>query len=315
MENNTNVEAQIKSFIEYWQKFITQWIEYSDSNRKLLNSFIKSENEYYKFGSIHNTLSNYFPEPYFGNPSNIPNGNIYAVFINLNPGSAGTSQSHYNEGGYIDDFRSNGSNYLQTLNYWNNEYYQYLENLQNNKEIRHHKNQFQLKKKPNSFGTMDWWDKHRAKWIDSFLKPDNVTHKIEIQHILGLELSPWHSKVFTDIKDINIDFAIEMVVKRAVEFSKHINNHYLREENKSLVLTCGAGFKNFFKAQNGEQITPNFLDGKWRVWKWQFDDDTSIINFHQTNTKGAVTLNFPNKEIFKEDLQLFLVEQLKAMLA
>ena len=205
---------------------------------------------------------------------------------------------------------------------WNSAYYKFLEeesslNAEKLTKKVYNERLKKLKKdlKPSAYKTLEWWDKYRAKWIDSFLKPKNVLHKIEIQHILGLELSPWHSKVFADIKDLDFEFIKNNVVKKAVEFSKYINNSYLRNGDKSIVLTCGSGFKFFFKKECWLEITPTFLEGEWMVWKWQFDENTSILNFHQTNTNGVVPLNFPKEEKYKDDLQKFFHEQLKSMSA
>ena len=162
---------------------------------------------------------------------------------------------------------------------------------------------------------MNWWENYRSGWIDSFLKPSDLRYKIEIQHILGLELSPWHSTKFTDIADIDIQHVKTYVVAKAVAFSKHINNTFLRKDNSSIVLTCGAGFKNFFKNEEWEDVTPVFLADKWAVWCWKYDTQTSIINFHQVNTKGAVKLNFPNDPNWAQSIQDFLSLQLKSMLS
>lgn len=315
---NNDIKEQIGEFISYWQNFMTKWIKFADSQKLILESFIGQDEEYYKFGNVHNTVSNYMPEPYFGNPNNLPEGKIHAVFINLNPGSATDAQSHYKEGGYVTDFRNNDSNYQQVLNIWNDRYYSYkrkVKELNNQFDagslIRRDLNKkLRAIEKPKAYGTLRWWDNFRAQWVESFIKPKDVNYQIEIQHILGLELSPWHSKVFADIKDIDIDFAISSVVDKAVMFSKHIHNPYLRDDNRSLVLTCGAGFKNFFNAKKWEEITPDFLKASWKVWQWKYDTNTSIINFHQTNTKGAVRLNFPDDEINNSAIQKFLLKQL-----
>jgi hypothetical protein len=188
------------------------------------------------------------------------------------------------------------------LNKWNKEFYS--KNISDS-----------AKKNISAYGTLNWWNKYRADWVNSFLKPSNIKYQIEIQHIIGLELSPWHSRKFAEIRDIDIQHAKDIVVDKAVTFSKHINNPYLRNDTCSLVLTCGAGFKNFFKKEEWIEITPTFLEGKWNVSIWKYNKETSIINFHQTNTKGPVKLNFPNDPNMVSSIQAFLSEQLKAMLA
>ena len=319
----SDIKNQVEEFIEYWQIFMKNWIEFADRQTEILRNFIVGSHGYHRYGAIHKTIGDGFPEPYFGNPRNLYDNKIHAVFINLNPGRAGESQSHYKQGDYIRDFRNEYDNYHQTLNTWNNQYYGYLNQI---KSLNDQFNRGEIARKdlkinrllipkPVAFGTMQWWNKYRAQWIEEFLKPDGLNYQIEVQHILGLELSPWHSKVFTDIESIDVNYCLDKVVNKAVLFSKQINNPWLREGNLSLVLSCGAGFIKILNNQEWKEITPDFLQGSWKVWRWKYDSDTAIINFHQTNTKGAVTLNFPDNNSNKNSLQEFLLKQLKSMLA
>lgn len=289
-----------QEFINYWQNFIQEWLKFAKQQNENLKEFIETKDEFIKYGSIYKSVPNYFPEPYLGNPNNISNNRIHAVFINLNPGGAGSSQSYYEKGGYIKDLDTNGNNYLGTLNSWTEKFYS---------EIK-----VSDKKKITAYGTLNWWNKYRAGWINSFLKPPTVNYEIGIENILGLELSPWHSRKFTDIGNIDYKFVMENVVDKAVLFSKQINNPFLRIENYSIVLTCGSGFKSFFKNETWMQVTPAFLKRKWNVWVWKYDEETSIINFHQVDTKGPVKLNFPNDPAWEKEIQDFLSDHLKAML-
>ena len=316
------IDQIVKNFIEYWQTFMTKWLEFAESQKETLNKFLNEKDEFLKYGDAYKSFSNYIPEPYFGNPENLIDDKIHAIFINLNPGSAGPSQSYFDEGSYLKDFKKNDSNYQKTLDYWNRELYCYLKLKSNlefdlkSKKIKKNKYNQELKKNsPSAYGTLIWWNDYRAKWVDTFLKPNNIDYQIEIQHILGLELSPWHSTKFTDIKDIDIAFAKKNVVDIAVKFSKVINNPFLRNNEHSIVLTCGAGFKFFFIKEIWEDITPDFLKIKWQVWKWKYNENTSILCFHQINTNGPVPLNFPNDIKIKKDMQDFISEQLKKMLA
>jgi hypothetical protein len=301
-ENKTNESNLVLEFIEYWQIFTEEWLKFAQKQTDNLKVFVGDKKGFINYGSIFKSVPNYFPEPYLGDPNNLTKNKIHAVFINLNPGGAGANQSFYEEGGYIKDLKANNCSYQKTLNFWNHEFYSAVKK---NKD----------KKKLSAYGTLNWWDKYRAGWIDSFLKPSSVDYKIEIQHILGLELSPWHSKKFTEITDIDIQHVRVNVVDKAVTFSKQINNPFLRKDDCSIVLTCGAGFKNFFKKEKWEKVTPDFLRGKWEVWLWKYDEKTAILNFHQIKTKGAVKLNFPNDQNWSQSIQEFLLLQLKAMLA
>ncbi|HLX53392.1 MAG TPA: hypothetical protein VKR58_05610, partial [Aquella sp.] len=280
----------IYNFLNYWQNFISRWHTYVGGLDKTDSNFFTPDMDYSGWGKVDLSFRDYFPEPYFGNPNYLNADKIHAVFINLNPGPPRDEQSFEKSGAYLKLFTDNKCIYLDTLLKMEQDYYS------SSKE--------KIAKK-----TFDWWHKFRANWINEFFKPSDLRYHIRISNILGLELSPWHSNTFSQIKSINPEFIKEHTMHWACKFSKLINNPLLRNNNNSIILSCGSGFKSFFHKEKWQEITPDFLNKKWKVWRWKYDNDTIILNFHQTATKGVVKLNFPNNINIRSELQKFVSKQ------
>jgi hypothetical protein len=262
-----------QEFVNFWDSYILRWYEdmaqHHDRSLEVWDNFFKE----YPFDISELILYRYFPEPYFGNPLS---KDLRAVFINLNPGRGGKEQDFRPIGDAISLFRGSSSSYFKLMG------------------VLIH---YSRKKKFDSFfgPTLRWWDDNRVRWINEVFGAHDEA-PATLDNIVGLELTPWHTRSFGEIAStMNGKQVANYVFKPAAVMSKQIKNRYLCEGEKSIVI--GRGLQGVLAVRDLVRFEPCVtplparIEEKWSVRRGVLDDQTILIDF--SRKRGGFGMKFP----------------------
>lgn len=162
-----------QEFIDYWNKWHKEWYIKASTWTPLSNLSLEKVLEWKVpsfIGDGKQTPSwQFLPEPYWGNP----NGELEAIFLNINPGKGDTGQhistiKAISEPAHaIQDYKNSYSHFLDRLSGYSNS---------TKENTDYYRDSF------------EWWN-NKVEWASKVLNTP-----ITINQVLGAELAPWHTK-------------------------------------------------------------------------------------------------------------------------
>ena len=162
-----NCKQALKDFIGYWDEWHKEW--YSYINTKASKSKINEWPIPQGNGGNGNSIANYFPEPYWGNP--FPE-KLTAVFLNLNPGLGGDGQDALSpniaNSPLYESYHRNGNVYSKTVSDLIGD---------------------------TNYVTTDWFIRRRVNWLNKLIECLGripILPLRTIENILCADLVPWH---------------------------------------------------------------------------------------------------------------------------
>lgn len=285
--------GKIQDYIDAINKYVEDWYE----TAKKQDQFVKEWQIFFSkhpFNFLDLLTHRYFPEPYIGNPKS---ETFKAVFINLNPGTGGIEQDIYNRStvSIVNLFETKLKKYDLTIDEFIRSNISFIlkNKLKNEKPLESQFKDFHEKNKsealPILYKTYSWWHTNRLMWLKNSGLYNDVPY---LNEIMGLELTPWHSTNFIQMagtidskKEKNLMAMWDYVIYPAIMFSRKIENGYLNNDQRSIVIAKGAELRNFFKKsgnrkklkENRESIKSiEFKDEKngWHSVAFDFVNDT-----------------------------------------
>ncbi|HPD25061.1 MAG TPA: hypothetical protein PK285_11745 [Bacteroidales bacterium] len=240
----------INEYVSYWDKWHKRWyssaLKEQFKNNSVYNWPIPIEKKDNYFNP--NPIWRYFPEPFWGKPSN---NNLTAVFLNINPGGGGDCQDilskDISKSILFATYKKNRKTYSSTV-----------EHLSKNL----------------CYLTSNWFERKRVVWLNKLLNCNAVIEiKCTLDNILCADLIPWHTpNVNSTIKNY-ISKNSKLIFDRVIDPITSISQ---LATYKGLVFAKGKDTKEMFIALRVKQIE-QYKNSKFEINLFEHNNAKILI--------------------------------------
>lgn len=241
----------INEYVTYWDKWHKRWyssaLKEQFKNNSVYNWPIPIEKKDNYFNP--NPIWRYFPEPFWGKPSN---NNLTAVFLNINPGGGGDCQDilskDISKSILFATYKKNRKTYSSTV-----------EHLSKNL----------------CYLTSNWFERKRVVWLKKLLNCNNtgIEIKCTLENILCADLIPWHTPNVNSIIKQYITNNSKLIFDRVINPITSISH---LATFKGLVFAKGKDTKEMFITLNVKQVK-QYKNGKFEINLFEHNKATILI--------------------------------------
>ncbi|HLP73293.1 MAG TPA: hypothetical protein VK155_10350 [Bacteroidales bacterium] len=307
------MEFKLQDYLKEIDAFVRDWHNAAKKNMEFANWVEYFKKHPFSFTGI--LPYRYFPEPIIGDPDKSV---FKAVFINLNPGAGDESKDVFNESASVlEAYRNNGYKYFDTIRAMIKQNQTFFNEKCHSVPLKYIKSEIDNLGKshelpPFSY-TYAWWYRNKLSWLIK----NNLCEKVELDEIIGLELTPWHSETFSEMKNtVTPESIFKYVILPAFEFSKKIKNDHFRQGNKSIVIAKGSPLKELLvedkvkelieenNYKSSSKCEPVEADNRWS--KWFIEDGPGHKCIFLIYSVKGFNMALPSKidkDFFKNELE------------